>query len=177
MIENLEWIHSVLKTTPERWLNLAEMLPAGLMSAKPAPLEWSAAECLVHLADLEVGVFQFRVQAILAGQDFPAFDPEMQGTVLDPGRSPLTLAWKFNQQRKDGLALVERLQAADLEKKARHAELGIVTLSELLHEWAAHDLVHTMQAERALMQPYINGCGPWKIYFEEHLIAGGSLAA
>ena len=65
MIENMDWIHSVLKTTPERWLNLAEMLPAGLMNARPAPSEWSASECLVHLADLEVGVFQFRVQAIL----------------------------------------------------------------------------------------------------------------
>jgi len=177
MIENMDWIHSVLKTTPERWLNLAEMLPAGLMNARPAPSEWSASECLVHLADLEVGVFQFRVQAILDGQDFPAFDPETQGIVREPGFSPLTLAWKFNQQRKDGLALVEKLQAADLEKKARHAELGIVTMSELLHEWAAHDLVHTMQAERALMQPFILGCGPWKIYFEEHLIAGGNRAA
>ena len=169
MVEKLEWIHSVLKTTPERWLNLAEMLPEGLMKAKPAPLEWSAAECLVHLADLEVAVFQYRLQAILAGQDFPAFDPESQGAVLDPGYTPLTLAWKFNQHRREGLALIEKLQPVDLEKTSRHAELGVVTLSELLHEWAAHDLVHTMQAERALMQPFILGCGPWKKYFEEHI--------
>ncbi|OGO32835.1 MAG: hypothetical protein A2Z16_03945 [Chloroflexi bacterium RBG_16_54_18] len=169
MIEKLEWISSVLKTTPDRWLNLAEMLPALLMVAKPAPLEWSAAECLVHLVDLEVGVFHYRVQAVLAGQDFPAFDPETQGVVLDPGYSPLTLAWKFNQQRREGLALIEKLQPADLEKTSRHTELGVVTLSELLNEWAAHDLVHTMQAERALMQPFILGCGPWKKYFEEHI--------
>ena len=170
MIDILERISSVLKTTPERWLNLAEMLPNSLMKARPSPQEWSAAECLVHLADLEAGVFQFRLQAILSGQDFPAFDPETQGTKHSLEFSPLTLAWKFNQQRREGLAMVERLESTDLEKKSRHAELGVVTLSELLHEWAAHDLLHTMQAERALMQPFILGCGPWMKYFKEHSI-------
>jgi hypothetical protein len=42
----------------------------------------------------------------------------------------------------------------------RHAELGLVTLDELIHEWAAHDLMHIIQRERALMQPYIADCGP-----------------
>jgi hypothetical protein len=79
-------------------------------------------------------------------------------------------------QRREGLALIDKLLESDMDKKSRHAELGVVTLSELLHEWAAHDLVHTMQAERALMQPFIRGCGPWKIYFEEHLISGGTRA-
>ena len=45
---------------------------------------------------------------------------------------------------------------ADLPQ-ARHQELGPVTLEQLLHEWAAHDLMHTVQAERALMQPFIEG--------------------
>jgi hypothetical protein len=27
---------------------------------------------------------------------------------------------------------------------------------------AAHDLNHTVQAERALMQPFIAGSGPWR---------------
>ena len=170
MIEKLEWISSVLKTTPDRWLNLAEMLPALLMVAKPAPLEWSAAECLVHLVDLDGAAGgELPVHGGGADADFPAFDPETQGVVLDPGYSPLTLAWKFNQQRREGLALIEKLQPADLEKTSRHTELGVVTLSELLNEWAAHDLVHTMQAERALMQPFILGCGPWKKNFEEHI--------
>jgi hypothetical protein len=44
-----------------------------------------------------------------------------------------------------------------------------VSLSELLHEWAGHDLMHTVQAERALMQPFIQGCGPWQPYFRDHL--------
>jgi len=38
----------------------------------------------------------------------------------------------------------------------------------MLNEWAAHDLMHTVQAERALMQPFIPGSGAWRVYFREH---------
>jgi hypothetical protein len=40
----------------------------------------------------------------------------------------------------------------------------------MLSEWAAHDLNHTIQAERALMQPFLLECGPWIAYFKDHLI-------
>ncbi len=40
---------------------------------------------------------------------------------------------------------------------------GTVTLAELLQTWAAHDLNHTVQAERALMQPFMLGCGTWRL--------------
>jgi hypothetical protein len=38
----------------------------------------------------------------------------------------------------------------------------------MLHTWAAHDLNHTIQAERALMQPFMLGCGPWRSFFQDH---------
>jgi hypothetical protein len=47
----------------------------------------------------------------------------------------------------------------------------MVTLSEMLHEWAGHDLMHTVQGERAILQPFIEGCGPWKPYFADHAAA------
>ena len=50
--------------------------------------------------------------------------------------------------------------------------LGSVTLAEMLHTWAAHDLNHTVQAERALMQPFLLGCGPWRTFFRDHEIGG-----
>ncbi|MGW8252050.1 MAG: hypothetical protein ACWGO1_15525, partial [Anaerolineales bacterium] len=68
------------------------------------------------------------------------------------------------------LALLETLTPADLPRTAVHAELGVVTLEEMLNEWAAHDLMHTVQAERALMQPYIDGCSPWQVFFTDHMI-------
>jgi hypothetical protein len=56
----------------------------------------------------------------------------------------------------------------DLGRTAQHPRLGTVTLAEMLHTWAAHDLMHTVQAERALMQPFILGCGRWRPSFRDH---------
>jgi hypothetical protein len=173
MTDILVWSRAVLQTTPERWLRLGESLPVELLTLPPAPKEWSALECLQHLVDTEKTVFAARVKFLLAGQDFPAFDPDSQGTRPDLTQPPLELAHTFNTMRQESLALMAQLSEADLERRARHQELGPVTLRELLHEWAGHDLMHTVQAERALLQPFIRGCGPWQKYFADHLIKSG----
>ena len=167
----LPWVHAVLKTTPERWSYLSATLPAELLAQPPAPNEWSALECLLHLADAERAVFPERVRAFLEGRDFAAYNPDREGSKLDPQRTALDLAAEFGRLRAESLALLARLTAADLPRQARHPELGMVTLSELLHEWAGHDLMHTVQAERALMQPFIQGSGPWQRYFADHIVA------
>lgn len=169
MKDILVWAYTVLETTPTRWAQLAEQLPAELMTQPPAAGEWSALDCLQHLVDTERWVFPARVEAILAGQDFPAFDPDSQGTKPNVVQSPTALAKEFARLRTDGLAVLKKVTPVDLSRQARHKELGVVTMSELLHEWAGHDLMHTVQAEQALMQPFIEGCGPWQSYFKDHL--------
>jgi hypothetical protein len=164
----VEWVISVLKITPARWQSLAGALSAELVQSAPLPGEWSALECLLHLVDAERSVFPVRVDAFLAGRDFPAFHPDEQGT-KPAGQSLAGLADEFAGLRQASLDRLARLGATDLERKARHQELGIVSLNELLHEWAAHDLMHTVQAERALMQPFIRSCGPWQVYFTDHV--------
>jgi hypothetical protein len=168
-MENLkQQIETVLGVTPGRWRSLAATLPAGLLLRKPAPGEWSAVECLQHLIDTE-RVFQFRVKCFLDGIDFQAFDPDRQGT-QPGGQSPLQLAGEFETLRLQSLRSIETLIAADLDRSVRHQELGPVTLREMLSNWAAHDLNHTIQAERALMQPLLLECGPWIGYFKDHRV-------
>ena len=165
----LQSVRSILEITPTRWLNLTESVATDLLVQPPAPGEWSAVDCLQHLVDAERWVFPARVRCLLAGQDFPAFDPDSQGTKPAVDQNPAGLAAEFARLRADGLQALEAVTLADLPRQARHQELGIVSLSELLHEWAAHDLMHTVQAERALMQPFIQGCGPWHHYFQDHI--------
>ena len=153
MSDILEQARAILSTSPSRWSNLVETLPADLLKLPPAPSEWSAVECLQHLIDTERWVFPARVEALLAGRDFPAFDPDSQGSQPNPSLTPADLAAEFARLRAGGLAKLSRVAPTDLARQARHSELGMVTLSELLHEWAGHDLMHTMQAERALLQP------------------------
>jgi hypothetical protein len=170
----LSHVRTILATTPARWLSLAELVPTDLLTRPPADGQWSASECLRHLLDVERAVFPARVRAFLAGQDFPGFDPDAQPPV-DLSR-PAEMAREFAALREQSLALLSQLTPADLARSARHAELGPVTLGDMLHEWAAHDLNHTVQAERALMQPFIAGSGPWRTagYFTDHDMGGSA---
>ena len=163
----LETLKAVLSTTTMRWLSLAESLPGELLARKPLPNEWSAMDCLCHLLDTERWIFPKRVQALLVGENFVAFDPDKQGTQYSK-QDPKQLAEEFAQLRKGSLIELEKVTSGDLTHSARHSELGVVTLEELLHEWAAHDLMHTVQAERAILQPLIIGSGPWRPYFKDH---------
>jgi hypothetical protein len=108
------------------------------------------------------------LKCFLEGRDFEAFDPHAQGTVLPAHHRPADVATRFAQRRTTSLELLKQVTPADFSRTARHSELGVVTLAEMLHEWAGHDLMHTVQAERALMQPFIDGCGPWRFYFADH---------
>lgn len=166
----IDCARAVLSATPRRWLDLTANLPAELLTRAPAAGEWSALACLQHLVDTERWVFPVRVEHLLAGRDFPAFDPDSQGAKPEPGLSPADLGREFAALRQQALVGLAAVTGSDLDRRARHAELGIVSLSELLHEWAGHDLMHTVQAERALMQPFILGCGPWQPYFADHWI-------
>jgi len=57
-----------------------------------------------------------------------------------------------------------RLTDADLDKRGRHPELGVVTLRQLLATWVAHDLDHIMQIARVLGRQYSDQVGPWRAY-------------
>ena len=119
--------------------------------------------------DTERWVFPVRVRAFLAGEDFPAFDPDSQGEISERVLSAVDLSAEFSRMRKESLSLLETLSPDDLDRQAVHGELGRVTLSEMLYEWGGHDLMHTVQAERALLQPFIKGSGPWQVYFQDHV--------
>jgi hypothetical protein len=166
----LSWSRAVLQATPARWTSLAQNLPAELLVRPPAPGEWPALACLLHLIDTEREVFPPRVRALLAGQDFVDFQPGGHAAELAGVPDIAGYAAEFARLRESGLGVLAAVTPDDLNRRGRHPKLGMVTLSELLHGWAAHDLNHTVQAERALMQPFILGCGPWQVYFKDHLV-------
>jgi hypothetical protein len=120
-----------------------------------------------------------RLRAFLAGRDFAPFDPNRDLADLD-AQTSAQLAGAFAGLRGESLALLERVTDDDLGRTARHPAFGPVTLGQMLHTWAAHDLNHTVQAERALMQPFILACGPWRSFFTDHVVAapeeGGAAA-
>lgn len=168
MVDLLSQVLAVLSTTPARWLTLTQSLPRESLKRQPAAGEWSALDCLRHLIDTERYVFPPRVQAFLEGRDIVAFNPDSEGTPASEDDNPAELAAEFARMRAETLTALSHLKSSDLSRTVRHSELGSVTLGEMLNEWAAHELMHVVQAEQALMQPFISGSGPWRVYFADH---------
>ena len=160
MRDLLDDVRAVLRTTPGRWEALVRGLPADLLERLPALGEWSALDCLRHLVEAEKVVFRVRATCFLSGKPLADFNPERQG--LGRRGRATDLAVEFTRQRQESLALLESLGPEDLERTAGHERLGRVTLRQMLNEWAAHDLMHTVQAERSLMQHFLPGTGPWR---------------
>lgn len=168
MEDHLLWIREVMSTTPDRWSSLVKSVPASLLTLKPAPNEWSALECLQHLVETE-SILRFRMGAFLEGKNIPAYNPDEQERDTEDFKSPAELAEEFSLAREATLVELVEVTAKDMERKVHHSELGFVKLGEMLNEWAAHDLMHTVQAERAMMQPFIQASGPWQSYFKDHV--------
>ena len=163
----IEDVQAVLSATPERWQRLVSTLSADLLARPPMEGEWSALACLRHLLDAEHHIFPVRVKAFLAGQNFTDFDPNQQHAD-SAAQTPDQLVSTFARDRQENVLLFKLIQESDLQRTLQHPRLGTVTLSQLLHNWAAHDLMHTVQAERALMQPFMHACGPWRPFFRDH---------
>ena len=73
---------------------------------------------------------------------------------------------EFARLRSENLAELRalHLRPEDLDRRGRHPALGVVTLSQLLATWAAHDLTHVHQISRAMAHQYREAVGPWSAY-------------
>ena len=154
-------------------LELLEATPAivrGLMSEiseedarwKPAPDRFSIAEVLAHLSHSEWHCYRARVDRFLA-EEMPEFEPDDAQMHLDLYRNadPEEEFGHFEDLRETNVELLRGLPAAAGNRKALHREAGEITLSQMLHEWALHDLGHIRQvAELVRARKYLAGAGP-----------------
>ena len=135
-------------------LNLLEATPAilrGLMSEitdedarwKPAPERFSIAEVLSHLSHSEGHCYRARLDRFLS-EEMPAFEPDDAQMHLELYKNgdPEEDFGHFEEQRETNLELLRGLTADPGSRKARHPSAGEIRLSQMLHEWALHDLGH-----------------------------------
>jgi hypothetical protein len=71
---------------------------------------------------------------------------------------------RFAGLRAANLATLDgyRFGERDLERQGRHADLGLVTLEQLLATWTVHDLNHESQIVKTLAKRYRDAVGPWR---------------
>ena len=94
------------------------------------------------------------------------------------GKPLAQLLDEFSRLRSVSLAELDalNLRQDDLERRGRHPAFGVVTLSELLATWAAHDLNHLHQMSRVMAHQYRQTVGPWTAYLGVMQCAGHSSA-
>jgi hypothetical protein len=73
----------------------------------------------------------------------------------------------FEDQRETNLDLLRGLSAEAGDRTALHREVGVISLSQMLHEWALHDLGHIRQvAELVCARKYLAGAGPLGSFYQ-----------
>src|SRR6185369_6913442 len=122
--------------------------PDDVLAWHPAPGEWCAKEVLGHLIEAERRGFAGRIRLILSS-DEPRLEAWDQTAIArargDCGRPPAALIAELDALRRESIALVAGLRAADLGRGALHPKVGRLDVSELLHEWVHHDRNHLRQ--------------------------------
>jgi hypothetical protein len=114
----------------------------------PKPGEWCAKEVLGHLIEADRRGFGGRIKSFLDA-DNPAcigWDPdEVARGRGDCGKPVAALLDELGKARAEGLAVVDGLNAAALERRGQHPKVGALTVSDILHEWVHHDRNHLKQ--------------------------------
>lgn len=155
---------SMLEKTPGLLELLLRDVPQELLNWKPGPERWSIAEVLGHMAVIEQ-LYEQRARRIMLDES-PAlarFEPPDEAEMRK----------KTAQQHLERFVGLRRAFAFYLHgipmyaagRTGRHPELGTITLSQMLHELANHDLGHIRQiAELYRAKAFYPHAGPFQKY-------------
>ena len=135
---------------------------------KPAPDRFSVGEVLAHLSHSESHCYRARLDMFMR-EDRPVFEPDhaSQHLTLYAAADPQDSFDHFEEHRKANLELLRMLPDEAAERRADHKEAGEISLANMLHEWALHDLGHIRQvAELVRACKYLAGAGPLSRYYE-----------
>jgi hypothetical protein len=152
----------LLEATPRILRGLMSELTHDDARWKPAPDRFSVAEVLAHLSHSEGHCYRMRLDRFLA-ETRPTFEPDDAQMYLDLYRDadPEDSFDRFAEQREANVAYLRGLPSEAGGRVALHLEAGEITLGQMLHEWALHDLGHTRQiAELVRARRYLQGAGP-----------------
>jgi hypothetical protein len=158
----------LLEATPGILRGLMTELTAEDARWKPAPDRFSIAEVLAHLSHSEGECYRMRLDRFLA-ETRPQFEPDDAQMYLElyKGADPEDAFDDFEEQREDNVEFPRSLSAGAGDWLALHREYGEITLSQMLHEWALHDLGHIRQiAELARARRYAAGAGPMAVSYD-----------
>jgi hypothetical protein len=178
MEHNLHDTISLLARTPAALNALLRDLPETWTRRNEGDHTWNAFEVVGHLVNSERNNWIPRARMVLEFGESRAFEPFDREAQLRDNQSKSVgeLLDDFARLRSENLALLQAmsLRPEELDRRGRHPALGVVTLSQLLATWAAHDLTHLHQISRILAHQYREAVGPWSKFLGVLQCAGHS---
>lgn len=165
MQQSLENTTTLLARTPATLDALLRDLPEDLTLRNEGENTWSVWDIVGHLIYADRADWMPRARRILEFGETKPFDPfDRNGHLREcEGKSLAQLLDDFADVRNQRLAELSGLNLTHQELRLRgvHPTLGVVTLSELLATWAAHDLNHIHQIARVMAHQYRDSVGPF----------------
>src|SRR5580698_5355849 len=165
---NLQDTISLLSRTPAALDALLRDLPETWTLRNEGENTWSAFDVVAHLIDGERVNWMPRAKMVLQFGETQTFVPfDRWGHIRESqGKSLSQVLDEFARLRSANLDELRalNLRQENLELRGRHPAFGVVTLSELLATWAAHDLTHLHQISRIMAHQYQETVGPWSQY-------------
>ncbi|HLK68025.1 MAG TPA: DinB family protein [Bryobacteraceae bacterium] len=152
----------LLEATPEILRGLMSEVSEEDARWRPAADRFSIAEVLAHLSHSEGHCYRARLDLFMS-EERPEFEPDDAQMYLDLYRNaePEDAFDHFEEQRETNVEYLRSLPTEAGERVAHHREAGEITLNQMLHEWALHDLGHIRQiAELVRARVYLAGAGP-----------------
>ncbi len=179
MEQNLQHTIALLTRTPATLNVLLRDLAEDWTFRNEGENTWSAFDIVGHLIHAERTDWMPRAIRILQLGETKAFDPfdRLAQIRENKGKSLGELLDEFARLRSASLDELRalNLREADLARRGRHPALGVVTLSQLLATWAAHDLTHLHQLARVMAYQYRDAVGPWSTHLGVLHCAGHSV--
>lgn len=142
----------VLRATGGTLARVVRQRRRQLLNCRPRPAEWSVAEVLAHLADVELAS-GFRIRKIVSEPRplLTAYDQEAWAKALRYQRSdPGEVVDTFRAFRGSNLRILRSLGAAQWRRVGIHSEYGRIRLDQLVAHLAEHDLEHLNQIRQNL---------------------------
>jgi hypothetical protein len=136
----------LLEETPAILRGLMRELSHDDAGWKPAPDRFSVAEVLAHLSHTEGHCYRLRVDRFM-NEELPEFgldDAQMHLDLYRDANAEDSFD-HFEEQRETNVEYLRSLPRSAGGRRAIHKKAGEITLQQMLHEWAMHDLGHIRQ--------------------------------
>jgi hypothetical protein len=145
---------AVLASTPGVMRSMLTPLPESLVAAAGGE-GWSARDVVAHLLARQRPAIVGRIEVILAedGAAIPDVPDHLMEVAPYRDRPLDDLLREFEEGRAPAVAMLVGITPEQLQRRGVHSGVGELTIADIIHHVAYHDLVHVAQAARLAAAP------------------------